>query len=46
MVNEVAVAAAVSETKVDKPHDKGYKKDLKNPKEFLHFLTPFSELYD
>ena len=41
MVNEVAVAASVSETKVDKPHDKGYKKDLKNPKEFLHFLKKY-----
>ena len=26
---------------VSKPHDKGYKRDLKNPKEFLHFLRKY-----
>lgn len=26
---------------VNKPHDKGYKRDLRNPKEFLHFLKKY-----
>ena len=26
---------------VHKPHDKGYKRDLRNPKEFLHFLKKY-----
>ena len=29
------------ETEVDKPHDKGYRKRLSNPKEFLHFLRKY-----
>ena len=27
--------------KIFHPHDKGYKRDLSNPKEFLHFLQKY-----
>ena len=31
----------IPEAEVDKPHDKGYRKRLSNPKEFLHFLRKY-----
>lgn len=35
---DTGLRVSAQKTNVNKPHDKGYKKDLMNPREFLHFL--------
>ncbi len=38
---DTGLMVPAQKTNVDRPHDKGYKKDLMNPKEFLHFLKKY-----
>ena len=38
---EVHTVKSEEKKSVNNPHDKGYKKDLGKPKEFLHFLQKY-----